>query len=323
MRCRVLFSCRFETSANAIAFTLHHLSQPSSAAVLAKVLAEVDALGPPGTVPSHDQLLSGLTWVEACLMETLRLTPPAPYVFRQVRASRARVTGAAFWGLGTGVAGGAEAVADVTRRVAAQVQERMPLAGCPGVVLREGTLMQVRAGRGRVGWFVNPGRSLAHHTGDATLVARTRASRQVSICGVHRNPECWPRPDDYLPERWVPAASSNTATATSGKCAQGWAPARAAWHVMHDSHSNGRTHARAHDDGHVCRGGRRRGAGHEAARQLRRLRRRRADVRGRQVCSDRGERRLQAGGGPLGQEGGSGHWRRGTLRWGGAWRRPR
>ena len=27
--------------------------------------------------------------------------------------------------------------------------------------------------------------------------------RQVSICGIHRDPDVWSRADEYIPERWI------------------------------------------------------------------------------------------------------------------------
>lgn len=30
--------------------------------------------------------------------------------------------------------------------------------------------------------------------------------RQVAVCAIHRDPEVWGNPDEYVPERWVPGA---------------------------------------------------------------------------------------------------------------------
>ena len=72
----------YETTANALAFTLYCLSQPAHAPKLAKLLAEIDAAGP-GPVTAADLGEGKYAYVQACLKEALRLYPAAPTIIRE------------------------------------------------------------------------------------------------------------------------------------------------------------------------------------------------------------------------------------------------
>lgn len=64
----------YETTANTLAFAMYLLA--ANPEKQQRLCDEVDGFGR-GRVPSYDDL-EGLTYVEACLKEALRLYPPAP-----------------------------------------------------------------------------------------------------------------------------------------------------------------------------------------------------------------------------------------------------
>jgi cytochrome P450 len=79
MQAFVMLLAGYETTANALAFTLYLLAANQNEQL--RLCEEVDAFGC-DKVPSYDDL-ERLPYVEACLKEALRLYPPAPTHIRE------------------------------------------------------------------------------------------------------------------------------------------------------------------------------------------------------------------------------------------------
>lgn len=69
----------YETSANAMAFTVHCLS--ANPDKQARLLMEVDAFGQ--RTPSYSDLEEGFPYLDAVLKESMRLYPPATFAVRE------------------------------------------------------------------------------------------------------------------------------------------------------------------------------------------------------------------------------------------------
>ncbi|BDA40684.1 Cytochrome P450 3A12 [Coccomyxa sp. Obi] len=77
----VMVLSAYETTANALAFTMYLLSKPENAEKLAKLTAEIDAFGRE-RVPTFEEL-DQFPWLEACLREGMRIFPPVPTLTRE------------------------------------------------------------------------------------------------------------------------------------------------------------------------------------------------------------------------------------------------
>lgn len=86
----ILFGASYETTVNALTWTLFLLAQHP--AVMHELLDELETLG--GAPPTFEQL-SGLKLLEAVLKESMRLLPPLPYTIRAVVGRGAELCGRA------------------------------------------------------------------------------------------------------------------------------------------------------------------------------------------------------------------------------------
>ncbi|KAK9916733.1 hypothetical protein WJX75_006344 [Coccomyxa subellipsoidea] len=77
----VMVLSAYETTANALAFTMYLLSKPENSAKLAKLTAEIDVFGRE-RVPTFEEL-DKFPWLEACLREGMRIFPPVPTLTRE------------------------------------------------------------------------------------------------------------------------------------------------------------------------------------------------------------------------------------------------